>query len=192
MLWPFKDEQAFWEWAMDPYAELDTQDEDVLLYAAEGLHLLVAAADRPDCPKQLYCAFILDDYAKMIIYGRDVAAVPVLRNAVARAHASTHPLTRRWATYVDRLFGYCQPQGPVKRAVAERMAADLLSGPCRQEKMAAGGWSDWLTVQVTSNGKHWQCSDRDSYRHYLYINRRTGAWRRSYSRPLPADELVRL
>ena len=178
---------------MDPYAELDSQDEDVLLHAAEGLHLLVAAADRPDCPKREYCAVILDDYAKEIVYGRDVAAVPVLHDAVALARNGACPLTRRWAGYVDRLFGYLeQPRGPVNRAQAERMAADLLSGPCLQARAVEQGWSDWLTVAVTANGKHWQCSDRDHHRHYLFINRRTGAWRRTYARPLAAEELRRL
>ena len=192
MLWPFDDEVAFWQWAMDADAELADQDEDLLLHAAAGLRLLVAAADRPDCPKQRYCGFILDDYALEIVHGPDVAAFALLRDAAAFAADCVDPLPRRWAAYVERLFDYRQPQGPVKRALAERMAADLLSGPSAQEKQIESGHRDWIQVQVSAAGKHWWCRTRDVYPRFLFINRRTGAWRRSFIRPLPAEELRRL
>jgi hypothetical protein len=64
--WPFADEQAFWSWAMDPDAELDEQDEDLLLHDPAGLDLLVMAADRPDCPKGRYCCRILEDDAVLL------------------------------------------------------------------------------------------------------------------------------
>jgi hypothetical protein len=59
--------------------------------------------------------------------------------------------------HAARLLGYQQPRSPVNRTRAERMAADLLSGPSLQEAMTQAGRPDWLLVQVISNGRHWQC-----------------------------------
>jgi hypothetical protein len=177
---------------MDPYAELSDQDEDLLLHDIAGLDLLAAAADRPDCPKQAYCCSILEYYALHLVLGTDAEEHEALHAAAARAAEAAQPITRRWAAYVDRLFGYRTAHGPVNRTRAEQMAADLLSGPSEQERQAHRGRPDWLIVQVTSNGRHWQCTRPDTYPTYLYINRRSGAWRRVVRQPLPADELALL
>jgi hypothetical protein len=190
--WPFANERAFWVRAMDEHAEVADQDEDLLLHEPEGLPLLVAAADRGDCPKQRYCCHVLEDYALEIVCGSDVGAVPVLQAAVEQARCGAHPLTRRWAAYVDRLFGYRTPHGPVNRARAELMAADLISGPSSQERMTAAGLGEVLLVRVTANGRLWQCSMPRWHAWVLYINRRTGAWRRSRYIPLSPAELAAL
>ena len=192
MRWPFPDEQAFWQWAMDADAELDDHDEDLLLHHVAGLNLLVAAADTAACPKREYCCRVLEDYASVLIGGTDGDAFAALQAAARSAAAGMLPGTRRWAAYTERLLTYRHPRGPVNRSAAEQMAADLLSGPSRQEQMRAAGRSDWLNVHVTASGHHWRCICPDPYLRQLYINRRTGAWRRVSFRPLSAEELAAL
>ena len=191
-VWPFPNDEAFWDWAMDPYAELSDQDEDLLLHALEGLPLLVAAADRPDCPKDRYCCSILEHYAALIVRREANSELAGLRAAATQAADGTEAHTRRFAAYVERLLGYLTPHGPVKRTMAEQMAGDLLSSPSQEQKSLEAGRPKHMTVQVTTNGKHWQCTDPGVSSDILYINRRSGTWRLSYRRPLSAADLTDL
>ncbi|MET8154170.1 hypothetical protein ACIBSW_12605 [Actinoplanes sp. NPDC049668] len=182
--WPFADEAAFWDWAMDLDAELDSQDEDLLLHEPAGLPLLVAAADRLDCPKAEYCCSIVEDYAvTLIASGRD-DTLTALRAAGTQAARGTQVRTLRLAAFIERLFAYREhPHGPVNRAMAERMAADLLSRPSQQATV------DQLIVQITPNGKHWHGTQPWAYARHLYVNRRTGAWRLAYLNALSTEDL---
>jgi hypothetical protein len=191
--WPFSSEEAFWTWVMDAGAELDYQDEDLLLRDVAGLPLLVAAADLADCPKQAYCRNVVEHYAVDLIgYGRPDQR-EALRAAAAQAAGGTLPRTRRMAAYLQRLIMYRDnPRGPVNRALAERMAADLLSSPSSLDRLPHRSPSDWLTVQITPAGKHWHCAQPYANGTHLYINRRTGTWRLRQSGPLPPDELAKV
>ena len=91
MPWPFPNEQAFWAWADDLDAELQHQDEDLLLHEPDGLILLTAATDNPQCAKQVYCARILEDYARHIIRFGDAGTYPALRAAVDIAARGRDP-----------------------------------------------------------------------------------------------------
>ncbi|BCJ51832.1 hypothetical protein Asp14428_33070 [Actinoplanes sp. NBRC 14428] len=191
-VWPFPDDEAFWTWAMDPDAELSDQDEDLLLHALAGLPLLVAAADRPDCPKDSYCCSVLEHYAALIIRRGHDNELAGLRAAATQAAAGVQVHTRRFAAYAERLLGYLTPHGPVTRAMAEQLTGDLLSSPSQEQRALERGQPTRLTVQVTANGKQWQCTHPGFDSDILYINRRTGMWRLSYRRPLSADELAQL
>ncbi|MFB7876480.1 hypothetical protein ACFC06_14605 [Nocardia sp. NPDC056064] len=171
-MWPFVDERSFWIWAADPYAELADQDEDILLHDPAGLTFLLDAAEESSCPKQRYCANVLRDYSRRIVGWQLSDAYSALDAAAARASTSHDAWVRRWAEYVARLFSYLSDVGPVNRARAEQMAADLLIGPAER-----------LNVRVAPGGKYWQCAEPDSYPTYLYIDRRTGAYRMTCSAP---------
>jgi hypothetical protein len=121
---------------MDPYAELADQDEDLLLNDVAGLDLLLAAADRPECPKRAYCGVLLEVTARDVTRGPAGNELEALRAAVARAGQGRYPIVRAWAAYVQRLFGYREPHGHVNRATAERMAADLFAGPIIQKRLS--------------------------------------------------------
>ncbi|MFD3428413.1 hypothetical protein [Nocardia fluminea] len=180
-MWPFVDEHAFWVWAADADAELIEQDEDVMLHDPAGLTLLLGAAEDSGCPKQRYCATVLHDYSRRIVGWQLSDAYSALQAAAARASTSHDAWVRRWADYVTRLFAYLSDAGPVNRADAEQMAKDLLIGPAER-----------LKVQVAPGEKHWQCSESDSYPTFLYIDRRTGAYRMTRPRPLSGQELSTL
>ncbi|MEU4425206.1 hypothetical protein AB0F81_31685 [Actinoplanes sp. NPDC024001] len=185
--WPFPDDGAFWAWAMDPYAELDSQDEDLLLTSPFGWRLLIAAADRADCPKSAYCCRIVENGAVQASRVDDEQVLDLLRAARAQAAGGTQPHTLRLGEYIERLFGYRAARGPVKRARAEQMAADLLAGPSAQAQMAELGHSGWLQTRVTAKGRHWMSVRAGGEGPYLYVNRRSGAWRLS-RRPLTDAE----
>lgn len=180
-VWPFPDEQAFWTWAADPDAELMEQDEDLLLHDPEGLSLLLCAAEDVDCPKQSYCAAILQDYARHVVSWKVEDAYLPLQTVAGRAAASSDVWVRRWAEYVNRLSSYLGGIGPVNRANAAQMSADLLACP-----------ADRLTIQVAPGEKYWQCVELGAYPRYLYINRRTGEYQLVGARPLTRHELTRL
>jgi hypothetical protein len=165
MGWPFRDDEAFWAWAMDIDAELTDQDEDLLLHDADGLLLLVAAADRPDCPKAAYCVRVLEDFAVLLIRRGRPGELEKLKTAAAHG---TQPPTLRWSGYVDRLFGYRTGRGPVNRAAAERMAADLLIGP--------GTPPVSLSVRIAPDGRHWRCELPGARLEHVLIDRRSGRW----------------
>ncbi|WP_250002110.1 hypothetical protein [Actinoplanes sp. M2I2] len=170
--WPFPDERAFWQWAMDPYAELMDQDEDLLLYDIAGFNLLIAAVGWSDCPKRDVCRVALEDFTRLIAWRRSPEEIGALRAAAIRAARQQHPLVLRWATYAQRLLSYQQSVGPVNRSTATTMATELLATPTARERDEPG----WLTVQAIEKGRLWQCHRRFEPSH-LYINRRTGAWR---------------
>jgi len=191
--WPFKSEEAFWTWAMDSLAEVDDQDEDLLLRDVAGLGLLVAAADDADCPKSGYCRNVVEHHAVWLIAFGSTEDHNAVRATAARAADGVLPKTRRLAAYLQRLLEYREhPQGPVNRALAEQMAADLLSSPSALERLPHRSPSDWLQVQITSNGRHWHGAQPWVTGTHLYINRRTGAWRLQLSRALPVDELAKI
>ena len=154
--------------------------------------MCLRAADRPDCPKDSYCCSILEHYAALIIRRADRHELAGLRAAAAQAADGVQAHTRRFAAYVERLLSYLTPHGPVKRTLAEQMAGDLLSSPSQEQRALERGRPTRLTVQVTANGKHWQCAHPGFNSDILYINRRTGAWRLSYRQLLTADELAQL
>ncbi|MFD4457475.1 hypothetical protein [Nocardia sp. NPDC058480] len=180
-MWPFVDEHSFWVWATDPDAVLIDQDEDVMLHDPAGLTLLLGAAEDADCPKQRYCAAVLHDYSRRIVGWQISDAYSALQVAAARAPTSHDAWVRRWADYVTRLFSYLSDAGPVSRADAEQMSADLLTGPAER-----------LTVQIAASKKHWQCAESGSYPTYLYIDRKSGAFRMTRPRPLSEQELSTL
>lgn len=185
--WPFRDDRAFWVWAMDEHAELDSQDEDLLLDDPAGWGLLIAAADLSLCPKQGYCAIVLEDIAMHVAWRADRAELAALAAAAADARQGLYDLVRAWAAYVDRLLGYLKPSGQVNRARAERMTADLFTGPFQQQRL---GNSDWLEVQIAAKGRLWEGISRFD-RCRVYINRRTGVWRKQLP-PLTGTELAAL
>lgn len=191
--WPFDSEAAFWTWAMDSLAEVDGQDEDLLLRDVAGLGLLVGAADDAGCPKSGYCRNVVEHFAVWLIAfgtGEDREA---LRSVTTRAVEGALPKTRRLGAYLQRLLQYREhPQGPVSRAVAEQMAVDLLSSPSALDRLQHRSPSDWLRVQITPSGKHWHAAQPWDNGTHLYINRRAGAWRLQLSRALPADELAKI
>ena len=176
MRWPFPDERAFWRWAYDPDAELDDYDEDLLLRHPDGLPLLAAAAADRLCPKRDYCANVLADYTCAIIRWERTDLYPPLRAAAAYAATLPDERIRDWSAHVERLFAYQQLTGPINRATAERMAADLLGGPIDQARAVAAGHANWITVHVTADGKHWECSSGTGRLDtvVVQIDRRTG------------------
>jgi hypothetical protein len=171
--WPFRDDRAFWVWAMDEQAELDSQDEDLLLDGQAGWPLLIAAADLPQCPKQRYCAIILEDVARYVAWRAKPAELTALAAAAADARQGIRETVHEWAAYVDRLLGYVKPSGQVNRSRAERTATDLFIGPIQQHRLSG---TDWLTVRITAKGRQWECISRYD-RSRICIDRRTGAWR---------------
>ncbi|MCO8278012.1 hypothetical protein M1L60_46320 [Actinoplanes sp. TRM 88003] len=166
--WPFRDEQAFWVWAMDPFAELDSQDEDLLLYDVAGFDLLIAAAGWADCPKRDLCLIVLEDYSRLLAWQRRPDDLAALRAAAQRASRQVHPLVNRWAAYALRLLAHVEREGQVNRESAVSMATDLLATPTTQGRVE-------LNLATVQKGRLWECSHRLESRH-LYINRRTGAW----------------
>jgi hypothetical protein len=173
---------------MDPYAELDGQDEDLLLHDIAGASLLIAAVELGNCPKREYCCLILEDIARDLTHrptgDRDVVA---LRDAATwAARRCREPLVLRWAAYVGRLLLYREPRGQVNRAAAETMAADLFARPTAQQRWAG---MQWLAVRAAANGRLWECSGRYTESH-LYINRRTGVWRMLASDRATAEDLA--
>ncbi|MGK5680152.1 hypothetical protein [Actinoplanes sp. URMC 104] len=184
-LGPFADEQAFWVWAMDPYAAIWDQDEDLLLHEVELFDLLLAVVDRPHCPK-LLCLIALDDFALEIVLGGFEPHVSALSEAAGRARRGKYPPVRAWAAYVDRLFEYCLFRGPVNRARAAAMAADLFAGPVAQRRRRG---VDWVTVRSAAQGRLWECTAQHEAWH-LYINRRSGAWRKAHPSRMTAHDLA--
>lgn len=191
--WPFGSEQAFWTWAMDSLAEVDDQDEDLLLRDVAGLGLLVAAADDVSCPKSGYCRNVVEHFAVWLIAFGSQDDREALRAVATRAGEGVLPTTRRLAGYLNRLLQYRDhPHGPVNRALAEQMMADLLSSPSALDRLPYRSPTDWLQMQISPNGKHWHGAQPWDNGAHLYINRRTGAWRLQLARALPADELAKI
>lgn len=143
--WPFADEGSFWAWAMDSFAELQGQDDDLLLHDVAGFDLLVSAAGIGECPKQKICSVALEDFAAKIVWRGQADELDALRAAAGPARDERHPFVREWAAYAQRLLGYSETGGQVNRAKAEQMAADMFAGPVGQWRR---GGSEWLTVEV--------------------------------------------
>jgi hypothetical protein len=174
---PFRDPDRFWDWAMDPHADLD-HDTDLDLHDVRFLDRLVAAADRADCPHGEECCHILEDFTPRLAVHGSPTDVVALRAAIARAADGALPRVRRWAAYATRLLSYREPVGRVNRALAEQMAADLLSRPGRPPAA--------LLVETAANGRLWLCR---AHTRFLYVSRRTGAWRLAAHSPLSDTDL---
>jgi hypothetical protein len=172
--------------AFDKHGSLGYGDDDSLLWNWRFVPQLIDAAADPQCPEAERCYRMLTDYAMHLVSAgrRDQFG----RLADTAAAATGRPGVDDWARHVDRMLRHANRRGPVNRAAAEQMAADLMVRPWWYTAQDGVIRASMLRVRVADTATHWVATWDDHCPDHLYINRRTGAYRHSRIK-LSADQL---
>jgi uncharacterized protein (UPF0147 family) len=164
-------------WGYDDEFLLMEQDEDLLLYKAELIPLLLEMAADENCPKRDYIFSILCQFCRVqVARGRSerVAAIRSKWSGITEP-ADGYPLD--WHRYVGRLLTYTQPSGPVDKQAARRMADELLlgiagrTGSVVESEPDRAGW--WRFTLRTSFTEHVDVCEASG--NFLYTQSYSGA-----------------
>ena len=116
------------EWAFDDDLYLTEQDEDLMLYRADLLPVMLEIANTNNCPKKDYVFNILCEYTReAAIWSKDKKLLKqIVELTSTQVWANPEILTLR--DFAKRLLTYLESRHPVDEAGLDQQAVDLLVG----------------------------------------------------------------
>ena len=167
--------QQIIEWGYDEEMWFTDQDEDLILHDTEYLPSLVQLASDVDCPKQDYCASILDYFIQQSFLFRNEAELKVIHQFMRQAQMETKWLKNWKKRFLCTFDIFMNPQS-ISIEMCTKIATELNIGDYSHRVINQ--------LRTLTNGVIEYEASYGTYRQYFYINPQTGKWKLSKFNPL--------